>query len=166
MREESEQYFMNSLPKNQKKTLTILEIFLVFFILAVVAGVVFSAFNPIDRLADGRDAQRIVDMHALITAIHQYVVDTNGTFPDGMSIEMQETQLGSCESGGTTLCGQAQAHCADISDSISSYLEFIPIDPLLSAQATLSGYSVRTSPEGIVTVRACGAETSDLEVSR
>lgn len=157
---------MTQPPKSQKKSMSLLEIFFVFFTIAVVAGVVLSAVNPIDRQADARDAQRIVDMHALITAVHQYVVDTNGSFPEGVTSQMAETQLGSCSTGGTTLCEQAQERCIDISGSIARYLPQIPVDPLIVSQPALSGYSIRTSEDGVITIRACGAETSELEVSR
>lgn len=152
--------------EKQKKSLSLLEIFFVFFMIAVLASVVLSAVNPRDRQADARDAQRIVDMHALITAIHQYVVDTNGSLPEGVTAQMHETQLGNCVTGGNTLCTQAQDSCVDISKSIAPYLSQVPTDPLLVNREGLSGYSIRTSEDGLVTVRACGAETSELEVSR
>ena len=161
-------YRMSRFLNGQKKNLSLFEILCIIFIFTVVAGVVVTAVNPNDRRADARDAKRIVDMHSLITAIHQYIVDTNGTYPDGVTVGMSETQLGSCTSGGASFCAGAQDFCIDISSSVVPYIGSVPRDPLLQSDQDLQfyGYSIRVSEDGVVTVRSCGAETSTLEVSR
>ena len=153
--------------KQQKhRPLTTLELFVVLFIIAVLAFVVFTALNPNERMADARDAERIIEMHAVMTAIHQYTVDT-GALPEGMIAGMPETQLGTCATGGSQFCKGAQESCLSIDASLQPYLESMPIDPLLSSRSQgFSGYSVSVSEDQVITVFACGAEKADLSVSR
>lgn len=145
--------------------LSTVELLVVFFIIAVVAMIVLTALNPKDRQADARDAQRIVDMNALLTAVHSYVVDTDGELPKGVVVGTVQ-QIGTCISNGSTFCEGASEVCVDISDSIAPYLDLVPTDPLLKNDPGKSGYSIAVTEHGVVTITACGAETSSLQVSR
>lgn len=159
---------MDRQAKNKHRNhLSVTQILVVFFVIAVVAVVVLTALNPNDRMADARDAQRIEDMHTLITAVHQFMVDTNGSFPEGVTAGMPSTQLGTCEFGGNDFCAGAQEQCVDVSASVTSYIDYFPVDPLLDQTSMeYTGYSISTSEDGVVTITACGAETSELSVSR
>ena len=149
----------------KKKVVSVVETFVVIFFLSVVIAGVVTAVNPVDRAQDARDAERIVSMQGLITGIHQYVVDTNGTLPTGMTQPMGLTELGNCSDTGSGLC-QGSVTCLSFDEALEPYVPVVPIDPLLSPQSSASGYAVSVSEEGVIMITACGAETSALHVSR
>lgn len=138
----------------KNKGFTLIELLLVIAIIAILALTVIVALNPIKRLQNARNARRYSDVESLLTAIHEYVIDNNGSLPAG--ITTTEAQLGTCVSGGAAICGTTAAACVDLSTPLAKYLKSIPFDPLASASATW--YSVVKDTNNIVTVRACSAE--------
>lgn len=137
-----------------QKGFTLIELLLVVAIIAILATVVIVALNPVKRLQDSRNARRYSDVDSILTAIHEYVIDNNGSLPAG--ITTSELQLGTCASGGAAVCTTAGAACLDLSTPLAKYLKTIPVDPLGTAATTY--YSVVKDANNIVTVKACDAE--------
>lgn len=133
---------------------TLIELLIVIAIIAILALTVIVALNPVKRLQDARNAHRASDVDSILTAIHEYVVDNNGSLPAGVTTT--EQQLGTCLSGGNTTCTTAAAACVDLSTPLAKYLKSIPVDPLGTAATTF--YSVVKDANNIVTVKACDAE--------
>jgi type IV pilus assembly protein PilA len=148
-----------------KKGFTLIELLVVIAIIAVLATVVFVALNPTKRFTDARNSRRYADVETILTSIHEYAVDNSGALPTG--IATSEKQLGTCVSGGATLCSGAAAACLDLSGStlLGKYLKTIPFDPQQTSGAT-TGYSVVVDTNGIVTVKACAAEGVTISASR
>src|SRR5205823_3748616 len=123
--------------------------------------------NPAKRVQAARDSRRAADAESLLTAIHEYLAD-KGTFPQGLTAGMTETQLGT--SNGTNVgnnpicaittggCNVTTSACVNLTTPLAPYLKSIPADPKSgSAAATL--YSVAVDTNNIITVKACGTET-------
>lgn len=147
----------------QQKGFTLIELLLVITIIAILAVVVVVALNPAKRLMDSRNSRRYSDTQSILTAVHEYIVDNNGTIPSG--ITTTEKQLGTCVSGGATVCTTAAAACLDLSSTLAAYLKSMPVDPLGSASTTY--YSVVADANNIITVKACSAEdAATITVSR
>lgn len=143
---------------------TLIELLVVVAILAILATVVFVALNPSKRFADARNARRFVDVDSILTAIHEYAVDNNGSLPSG--ITTTEQQMGSCVTGGATVCTTAAAACVNLSTTLAAYLKSIPTDPNGGTAAT-TYYSVVKDANNIVTVKACNSEVgTTVQVSR
>lgn len=158
---------MNLSKLNNKKGFTLIELLVVIAIIAILAVVVFVALDPVTRFADARNSRRWNDVNNIQTAIHQYIVDNGGELPTGMSSGMAETQLGSCASGGNTLCSGAAAACLNLSSPLTTYLPTLPVDPDTDASSATTGYSVSVDANNIVTVRSCLAENGEtVQVSR
>ena len=151
---------------NKNKTqqgFTLIELLLVISILAILAVSVFVALNPVKRMADARNSKRWSDSSEILTAIHQYIVDNNGSLPSGVTTSPK--QLGTCSTGGASPCTGAATACLDLSTTLAKYLKTIPVDSVGTSTAT--GYSVMSDANGIVSVVACGAENGvNIEVSR
>ena len=149
-----------------KKGFTLIELLVVIAIIAILATVVFVALNPTKRFTDARNSRRYSDVETILTAIHEYAVDAGGALPAG--ITTSEKQLGTCLTGGATLCTGAAAACLDLSGGtlLGKYLKTIPIDPQQAIATTTTGYSVIVDTNGIVTVKACAAETIAISASR
>lgn len=151
---------------NNKKGFTLIELLVVIAIIAILATVVFVALNPVTRFADARNSRRYSDVNSILTAIHEYIVDNDGSLPSGLSTSMSETQLGTCASGGATLCSGAASACVNLSTPLVPYLKSIPLDPA-DGTASTTAYSVAVDANNIVTVTACSAENGEtIEISR
>ena len=156
-----------------KKAFTLIEILVVVTILSVLAVSVFVALNPGQRIKDAQDARRSTDLDSILTAIHQYIVDNNGSLPTGLTAGMVQKQLGT--STGTPTCVisdvpagcsiAAAGDCVDLATPLAPYLKSIPMDPVAGA-ATTTRYAVQVNSNGIVTVTGCDADTPPIAVSR
>lgn len=137
---------------------TLIELLLVIAVIVALAVTVYVALNPTKRLSDARDARRTADIDAILAATHQYIVDNKGALPTGVSTTT-ELQIGTAASGCTVTTGTCNtgAACVDLSVPLASYLKTIPVDPKTgTASSTL--YSIASNANGIITVKACGAE--------
>lgn len=150
----------------KKNGFTLIELLIVIAIISILATVVFVALNPVQRFADARNSRRWNDVNNILTAVHEYIVDNDGSLPAGVSTTLQ--QLGSCASGGATLCSGAADACLDLSGGslLGAYLKTIPEDPGDGSGLTTS-YSVVADANNIITVDACSAESGEtISVSR
>jgi prepilin-type N-terminal cleavage/methylation domain-containing protein len=143
---------------------TLIELLIVVTIIAILAVVVFVTLRPATRFADARNSRRWSDVANILTAIHEYIVDNDGDLPTGVSTT--EQQLGTCSSGGSSVCTGAAAACLNLSTTLAVYLKSIPIDPGGGSAAT-TYYSVVADSNNIITVSACNAENGEtIEASR
>jgi prepilin-type N-terminal cleavage/methylation domain-containing protein len=152
---------------------TLIELLIVITIIATLAVAVFVALNPARRLKDAKDARRTSDVQTILTAIHSCIVDGKGTctgFPAGT---LAITQIGTAASGcdgvitpiGGAACtvAVAQAACLNLGGTgnpLEKYLKANPIDP--DGTAVKTKYTVEVDANGLVTVKACGAEGGTL----
>jgi hypothetical protein len=154
--------------------------------MAVLSLVVFAAINPKKRIQQARDTNRATAVGSIISAIYMYINENNGALPEGLvnglpvllTNGMAERQLGTSNgTGGTSNptcvistggCNVAATSCMDLATSLNKYLASIPVDPLTSTFSDAkTGYSVVVNANGIVTIRACGAEqASSIFLSR
>ena len=66
--------------KTKQKGFTLLEVLLVIALIAILAGIVIVAINPVKQLADGRNTQRRSDVNTILNAVYQVfktLVDNN-----------------------------------------------------------------------------------------
>lgn len=153
--------------KKSSRGFTLIEILLVIGMIAVLAAVVFVALDPAKRFQDARNAKRATDAQSLLSAIQTSIVDTQGTMPAG--ITTTEKQIGTAgtgcaiATGGCAVVGATD--CVNLAATLVKYLKTIPQDPSGGTQA-LTRYSVVVDANGIVTVKACGAEGTTISVSR
>ena len=143
---------MNKINRNTNG-FTLIELLVIVAIIAILAAVVFVALDPVTRFADARNSRRFNDVNSILTAIHEYIVDNDGSLPTGLTTGQASTELGTC---GT---------CDNLSTPLAPYLISIPVDP--TGTSTNTGYSVAVNSNNIVTVSANNAENSvTVQVSR
>lgn len=139
---------------------TLIELLIVITILATLLVVVFAAINPSNRLKQARDAKRTSDVDAILTSIHEYIIDNTGNAPAGLSSVQQ--QLGTATTGCTISsggCTVTATSCLNLTTPLVKYLKSLPIDPLTSTYtAATTGYEADQDSNGIITVRACAGE--------
>ena len=66
--------------KRSESGFTLIELLLVIAIISILLVVVFAALNPATRLAESRNANRWSNVNQLLTAIHECIVDNDGSF--------------------------------------------------------------------------------------
>lgn len=160
-----------NMKKSYKQGFTLIELLLIIVIISALAVSVFVALNPAARLADARGSRRQTDVDNILSAIHQYVVDNDGSYPAGMTAtNMAEAQIGTDSSGcaiSTGPCTAAATACVNLSSELAPYLKSLPIDPAGSPTYTAgkTGYTVQVDANGIVTINSCGSEENDADIS-
>lgn len=144
---------------------TLVEMLMVLGIIVVLTTVVFITIDPLKRFGDSRDAKRMADVDTILIAVHQYVNDMGGSLPAGIGTSF--VQIGTCTTGGMTLCVGATTGCVNIGATLGNnkYIKNNPIDPLRGSAAT-TGYSVSKDVDNRFTVKACLSEGSTISVIR
>jgi len=138
----------------KQKGFTLIELLVVIAIIAILAVTVFVALDPVKRFADARNSRRWADVNNILMAIHEYIVDNNGSLPAGLTTSQASTELGTC--GG----------CDNLSTPLAKYLKSMPLDPSTGTAAN-TGYSVEVDANNIVTVNADDVEQGEVvQVSR
>jgi prepilin-type N-terminal cleavage/methylation domain-containing protein len=145
---------------------TLIEILLVVALIALLAGIVIFAINIPKQLGDGRNARRMSDVNTILNAVHQYVLDNHGTFPNKIR------QNNSCSGFPLNeICQSGAADCTNLTDMTvltdnQKYLTAIPIDPSIST-GNNTGYFIDISTNNRVTVCAPSAENgATISVTR
>jgi prepilin-type N-terminal cleavage/methylation domain-containing protein len=147
----------------KQKGFTLIELLLVVSIIAILAVIVLVALDPAKRLKDSKDARRRIDVDSILKAVHTYTIDNKGSLPTGLAAGMAERQLGTAASGAaiaTGGCSVVNAAALDLSTPLDKYLKEIPVDS--DGTAALTKYSIQVDANGLVTVKACGAENATI----
>jgi prepilin-type N-terminal cleavage/methylation domain-containing protein len=144
--------------KNNQKGFTLIEILVVIGMIALLAAIVLIAINPARQFAQGRNAQRINDVTAILNAVGQYTADNKGTLPANITIASQEIKNGAADI------------CAAL---MPTYVSSLPVDPQTGSAYTTcpatyaTNYFIQKDTNGRITVTANGAELgSTITVTR
>jgi len=155
--------------QTKRQGFTLIELLLVIGIIAILAVAVFVALDPAKRFADSRNARRTSDVETILSAVHQYLIDNKGVFPEGFPLltANSEFMIGTSTSGGCGInqrgCYTSSASaCADFSNWLPKYLKEMPMDPQSGTQAN-TYYDIVMDDHGIITVKACNAEGKDAQ---
>ncbi len=88
-----------------KKAFTLIELLIVIAIIAIIAGVVFVALNPLQRFKDARNSRRYADTQSIVDAVRLYQIENQGLVPTG--IDTNWRMLGTASSGCDISCGSS-----------------------------------------------------------
>ncbi|HMP67260.1 MAG TPA: prepilin-type N-terminal cleavage/methylation domain-containing protein [Candidatus Paceibacterota bacterium] len=108
---------------------TLLEMLLVIAIIAILAGIVIVAINPVKQLGDANNAKRSANTRAIYQAIQQKALEDQN-FISSLGLEI-DGYVEICDTG--DLAGpQSTYDCdglLDLSELVPIYLSAIPTDP-------------------------------------
>ncbi|MEK7150817.1 MAG: prepilin-type N-terminal cleavage/methylation domain-containing protein [Patescibacteria group bacterium] len=160
---------------------TLIELLIVIAIIAILAGVVFVALDPLTRFRDARDSRRFADVSAILSAVRVAQVDKGGRYTYGVRA-LASVATGTpymLTNGSTTpstLCNvscdvpMALSKCADISQLQSrGYLGAVPISPNGEGNWSnnVSGYYIQLNANNSVTVGSCESENqASISITR
>ncbi len=152
--------------KKNTKAFTLIELLIVVAIIVIIAGIIFVALNPLKRFQDSRDAKRVADVEAILSAIKTNQVDNGGTYIN----EIEAMDNGDVYMIGTNTSGCAQTcntdvtsntHCVDLTSlADTGHFGSVPISPegTGSWSGGVTGYTLTKASSGIITARACESE--------
>jgi len=151
--------------KNKTPGFTLIELLIVIAVLAILAGIVMVALNPKARFEDSRNARRMSDIEAVLSAIKLYQIDNGGAYianlQDATADMYYQIGLGSncndyCASGQIVL----QTDCLDLQElSDTGYIPSIPIDPGdQAATEDETRYYIVKKSVGTIEIGACSPE--------
>jgi type IV pilus assembly protein PilA len=150
--------------KPNQEGFTLIEILLVIAILAVLAGVVVLAINPNRQLTVARDSERKSEVYAIISAIHQYALDNESSFPALITDEPLEI----CRTGSESCVGK---YDLSVLTDDEAYLVSMPVDPICEPAETEcsesdTGYVLSLTETGRILVTAAHAELQEISVTK
>ncbi|MBI2053048.1 MAG: prepilin-type N-terminal cleavage/methylation domain-containing protein [Candidatus Ryanbacteria bacterium] len=168
-----------------RKGFTLIELLIVIAIVAILAGVVFVALDPLTRFRDARDAARWTDITAILSAIRVDQVDHGGRYgygirhdaaaatstpssPFAFMIVNATTTPANC----SVTCDSATTNrCANLSQLVErGYLGQLPVSPNGAGSWSLTGntgFYVQINANNSVTAGACESENaSSISVTR
>lgn len=126
------------------KGFTLIELLIVIAIVAILAAVVLIAVNPARQMSQARNAERVAEVNAMLSAVSQYQVD-NEALPACIAT--------------TDTCIGTDASCCDLgADLAPGYIAEIPIGPGSTCDATDTCYNVVKTVSDRITVSAPGSE--------
>lgn len=121
-------------------------------IVAVFAGVVITALNPVGLLSKGRNSRRIADVNTLMNAVKERMADYLGVY---------SCAVGPLPTSATVI---ASAGGYNIAPCIyPDYIPAIPFDPSTGTFTSTSSYNtgytiVQNASSGLVTISAPDTE--------
>jgi len=145
-----------------KKGFTLIELLISIAIVAIIAGVVFVALDPLTRFQDARDSTRWTDINAVLSAVKLNQVDNQGTYIPAISSLTDDLYytIGTCSTGGDSGCGAqtTQAACADLDElQTDGHIASVPQDPSTGTAAE-TDYYIQKTATGAITIGACDPE--------
>lgn len=160
-----------------KKGFTLIELLIVIAIIAVLAGAVFVALDPLTRFRDARDSRRWADVAAILSAIRVDQVDNGGDYLDVVkNLTADDTKEYMIYDTTSTLTAVSPTNCdvtiaalateyIDLAGLRSDgYLGKIPVSPQGPSTVTwadgVTGYYLIKKTNGSITVGACESENA------
>jgi|SRR3989344_3860675 len=158
---------------------TLIELLIVIGLIAILAGIVFVALDPLTRFRDARNSRRYADVSSMLTAIRVNQVDNGGNYiaeitalVDGTYYMIGTNSGGACIAN--TPCAQSitNGNCVNLTPvATAGYLGVVPTSPKGAAAANWdagkTGYYLRKNANKSITIGACESETAPaIEVTR
>ena len=111
--------------QNREKGFTLVELLVVIAIVAILAGAVLVAINPLRIMRESRDAQRLSDMDTLNRALSFALADEE--------IRLLANGNGNSVSGSTAVDGSGWVSYQKVDPDgpgLGKYLSVLPVDPV------------------------------------
>jgi prepilin-type N-terminal cleavage/methylation domain-containing protein len=161
----------------KQKGFTLIELLIVIVIISALAVTVFTSLNPVKRIKDAHDSRRATDVETILSAVHSYIVDNNGSLPPTLALKGGNGSwtIGTCGGGcnATQLVGTyspvapsafgcnaaAAASSVNLFADLGNYLKSVPTDPLSSS--ITNSYMITLAPGNIITITACYPEDNN-----
>ncbi len=142
-----------------------IELLIVIAIIAIIAGTVFVALDPLKRFKEARDSRRWGDVNAILSAIKISQVDNRGLYiPSIEAMALSGGQVIGTANAGCTCGVWGVLPCVNLTALVDGgYLASVPIDPK-GGTAASTGYYLVKMTNGTVRVGACAPEMANAKI--
>lgn len=149
-----------------KKGFTLIELLIVIAIIAILAGVVFVALDPLTRFQDSRDSRRWGDVTGMLSAIKINQVDNKGSYLASITALSNATNAMIGTGADATGCTAASTTVVvDLTGLVTGgYLASVPMDPNAGTAAKTLYYLTKNA-NGTVKIGACTPEHTPAGIS-
>lgn len=155
------------------KRFSILELLVVFIMIAFALGIVYIVVNPPEKLTKARSVDKWSSIIEISNAILEYQIDNEEALPLGIDNIVTSSQvLGTNQNGCSFGCpnadgGETADSCLDLSDVlVDKYLLSMPYDPFIGTEG-FSGFYINKSHNGRLMIGACESEDgATIELQR
>ena len=144
---------------------TLIELLLVIGIIAVLAAIVIVAIQPSKPISEARDVQRKADVNAILSAVHQYVLDHDGEIPADIPVSPAPAKIICHATVDPQVCAKA-FFGVNLRMLSGSYVKLFPKDPYISETGTGTYYTIVRDRSGRITVNAPQAERGEIKVTK
>lgn len=137
---------------------TLIQMVITVAILAIIIGTVMYNEDPEKRIGKGRDAQRIVELDAITSAIANYQLEYHTLPPD---LAIATLGIGEkrvlCSSAASLTCDNQTKDCVVVDDPnfLGKHLPVLPVDPEKSSVTDTGYYVTRSDNNTGLVVGAC-----------
>jgi prepilin-type N-terminal cleavage/methylation domain-containing protein len=149
--------------KKNKGGFTLIELLIVIAIIAILVAVIFVILNPLELFSRSRNAQRWVKISELLTSMHVYSINHDGTVPNQSDWTEDTNYVLGTGTGCNTTCGATTTEfsCLDLDQLVADKrISEIPRDPRYGTAAN-TDFWVRRASGTIITVGVCDAELGE-----
>ncbi|MDQ5938722.1 MAG: Prepilin-type N-terminal cleavage/methylation protein [Patescibacteria group bacterium] len=141
---------------------TLIQMVVTVAVLAIIVGTIMYNEDPEKRIGQGRDAQRIVELDAITSAIANYQLEYH-TLPSDLAIAslgIGEKRV-LCSTAASLSCDGQVADCVVVDDPnfLGKHLPVLPVDPGKTATTDTGYYITRADNNVGLAIGAC--ETYD-----
>ncbi len=160
--------FIKIKPMN-KKGFTLIELLIVIAIIAIIAGTVFVALDPLKRFKEARDSRRWADVTAVLGAVKINQVDNKGAYISTIETLPVNLPYMIGTAGANIACSSCssavtQGTCKDLAELVTGgYIASVPMDPK-NGTASVTNYYLTKNANGTITVGACFPETVGVKI--
>lgn len=151
-----------------EKGFTLIELLIVIAIIAIIAGMVFVALDPLKRFKDARDSRRWGDVTGILSALKINQVDLKGSYtPSVEALPANMAYVIGTGVVGCNVCGATptQVGCVDLTGLVTGgYLASVPKDPK-DGTAVKTNYYLKKNTNGTLIIGACNPETVGTAIS-
>jgi len=123
-------------PDELRRGFTLIELLIVIGIIGILAAVTIVAINPAKQLCEARNARRKSYVHALDSALQQFVISTLSMAAENETPTGANNAKPICRRGITT-----DASCVNLDVLAPTYLVDLPVDEA-ETNANYTGYSI------------------------
>ncbi len=140
-----------------KKRYVFFNAIIIVAIFGILFILIFLFFNPLERIKNNRNAERLLAVNHIANDLYQYYIDNDGNFPEG--IPLGRNCLDSSQAIEICRKGLSEDACREHNKAYINYLTQVPDDPQGASQYGSGYFAIKTDDNHIIVCAPYGEGT-------